>query len=182
MEATSRKYEHLIEELCAASEGKIGKFSVHAKPDSSECRYSKNQSPLSQVVLEGALLLQELTEDLREVSFTIPFPISVVSQGKEERRFSVIKDRWRILRWNSLECKNFIAKMNKFTGGSLSKLSLSIGDLINSELEEKEVEEEIEDLLELCEELEASKDTLVDLQLGILIGAPIPELTRLVAS
>lgn len=56
MEATSRKYEHLIQELCAASEGKIGKFSVHAKPDSSECRYSKNQSPLSQVVLEGALL------------------------------------------------------------------------------------------------------------------------------
>lgn len=165
MEGTGSTYLKLLQTIKSSTKNRPLKIHFqnlrHLPVSSHEC--------IADLLIQSCRILDGSNSDLRGFHFIGPFLCGVTSQGfddKGSKTFSTVESSDFVLSYNTVNCTKFLREVVEFTGGKLNKLKLDLlrfQDLENG----KENDSPSSRLLGLYEELEKSKDFLIEIDLSL---------------
>lgn len=126
MAATSYNYISLLTMLRLATKDQLEKLYITVSSYDDAHTYPDTVS-LSQVIIQGAVSLDQLMAGLKELHFSVPFPFSMALRGYDSgsKRFTVM-NRWLAepFEGDGLLCLGFLTKAQVFAGNYLEMFEM----------------------------------------------------------
>lgn len=180
MQATSFRYISLITAISLATRGNLKRLRIKVNDEFD----SKNWAAFGEAILRGVWELDSMMDNLREIVFEMPFPISLSSGGEGGKKLQVIYavTMHDPVHFRPQDCQLLLQRVVDFTGKGLTQLCLTTDSLVNLEEEDLSLEEtqaQIKASEKVFEEIQKSSSTLEELELDIGAGYPLQSILQL---
>lgn len=175
MQATSNQYLNLIDAIFLGTRGSLHKLILEV---GNELGSQGKSAIFGKTFIDGGWELVSKMDNLKELVFKIPFPISLESVGEDGKRFQITQERFRdgYQRFTDQYCKTILRKVIEFTGKGLTQFGFKTSSFIqrrNVRIFTQEDRDQLDGFTNFLDYLKEFKSTLKKLEVDCYGDAPL---------